>query len=83
MNVPKRQHYVPQMLLRRFTDEDGFLYWCNGSKIQKSRPKQVFFENHLYTKYNDDGEVDVSVENHLSIMEGSNSPIIEKIINSA
>lgn len=28
MSVPKRHHYVPQMILNGFTDSDGWLHWC-------------------------------------------------------
>ena len=86
MSMPKLQHYVPQMILRRFTDGKGLLYcWrCTDSgKHWNSKPKKVFAENYLYTLYNDDGKPDVSIEKDFSILEGEVSGIIDKIVEVA
>ena len=87
MSTPKLQHYVPQMILRRFTDENGSLYCCRGADagkpIWKRKPENVFAENHLYTLYNDDGKPDVSIEKDFSILEGEVSGIIDRLLEAA
>ncbi len=86
MSMPKLQHYVPQMILRRFTDGKGLLYCWRGTDSRKpwnSKPKKVFAENHLYTLHNNDGELDVSIENDFSVLEGKVSGIIDKIVEVA
>ena len=87
MSTPKLQHYVPQMILRRFTDENGLLYCFPGADagkpIWKSKPENVFAENHLYTLYNDDRKPDVSIETDFSILEGEVSGIIDKFVEAA
>ena len=32
MSTPKDQHYIPRMLLKRFTDKEGNLYFMLGPK---------------------------------------------------
>lgn len=87
MSTPKLQHYNPQMIVRRFTDDEGWLYCCNrqksGRPIWKSKPEKVFAENYLYTVRNDDREPDVSIEKDFSILEGEVSVVIDKIIEAA
>ena len=85
MQNPKRHHYIPQMLLRRFTDEDGKLYFFyKGSpgKVIESNPKDTFVKQHLYTQHDQHGNKDVSVEEEFSKLEAQASPIIEKIIQA-
>lgn len=75
------------MTVRRFTDDNGWLYCCNregsGRPIWKSKPGKVFAENHLYTVHNNDGEPDVSIEKDFGIIEGEVSVVIDKIIETA
>ena len=87
MNIPKRQHYIAQMLLNRFVDDDGWLH-CGRltdteSHFWKARPNNVFLESHLYTRYQDNGKTDVSVEMDFADLEGSAAPIVDKIVDSA
>ena len=85
MSKPKRQHYIPQMILKRFADSGGWLYCCDrtGAKPRfwKTTPKNVFLETHLYTQYDDGGEADGFIEEHFSSLESAVSPIIDKIID--
>ena len=94
-NRPKRHHYVPQLLLREFTDNDNKLHFCilrssEGAVIKphervvKSRtPKKLFAEDELYTQYDGHEEENVSVEDSLSKLESKAAPVIKKIISSA
>ena len=88
MNIPKNHHYIPQMLLKRFTNQEGKLYVydrCHPEKgIQKKDPRKTFVRRHLYTQVEEDGTRDVSVETEfLAPLESDASPVIEKIANAA
>ena len=87
MGTPKLQHYIPQMILRRFTDQSGWLCCCHVEDPQRpiwrSKPEHVFAENHLYTVINDRDEFDFSVEKDFSVLEGQVSPVIDKIVLGA
>ena len=86
--IPKRQHYIPQMLLRNFTDESGYLWAYKKSdrarKPYKARPKSLFTKQHLYTQYSDGGNQDNWVaELCLSQIESRANPVIRKVIEAA
>lgn len=87
MNQPKRHHYVPEMLLNRFTDDEDWLYccWRGGAKTRfwKALPKNAFVERHLYTKRDGSGNRDTSVEADLGDIESATSPVIDKIVSCA
>ena len=87
MNTPKRHHYVPQMLLRRFTDENGRLFVFdkrNSARIVlRSTLRRAFFENDLYTRYRNGENKDRSVELALAAIEGQANGLIEKIVSAA
>ena len=95
-NRPKWHHYVPEMLLKIFTDDDNNLHFCflrsperavikPCERIVKSaNPKKLFAEKELYTQHGDHEEKDVSVEKSLANnLETKAAPVIKKIINSA
>ena len=80
------QHFIPRMLLERFTNKNGKLYCSrkdSPGKIFELAPKDLFLENQLYTQLDALGKKDDSVETKLSELEGKASPIIEKIIQAA
>ena len=83
MNKPKRQHFNAEMLQRRFTDEEGRLYFYDKrfpeKGIRRSIPKNLFVEKYLYTLHLDSGEKDFSGEGKLSRLEGEANKIIEKL----
>ena len=88
MNRPKNHHYIPQMLLKRFTNQEGKLYVydrCHPEKgIQKKDPRKTFVGRHLYTQVEEDGTRDVDVETKfLAPLESDVSSVIEKIVNAA
>src|SRR5574344_618470 len=49
MSKSKRHHYIPQFLIKNFTDDDGLLYVYNKQEDRiigkKQSPKSIFFEN--------------------------------------
>lgn len=87
INEPKRQHYVPKMLLRNFTNEKGRLYFFDKrfpeKNVLESTPAKLFVERHLYTLYDESGGKDIRVEKLLVDIERDANAIVEKIINAA
>jgi hypothetical protein len=86
-SIPKHQHYVPQMLLRRFADEDGKLYFFSKRFAQKgvltSTPGAIFHERHLYSTEDKEGVRDVTLELDYVDLEGRADQVIEKIVVAA
>ena len=88
MSKPKRHHYIPQMILKRFMDLDGILHVFDKrfpeKGVQKRTARNLFVEGDFYTQFDDGGTKDVSVETeYLAPLEGKASPVIEKIVNAA
>ena len=83
MSGPKRQHYVPKMILERFKDNDGKLYSfnkCHPEKIIYAHPNKLFVKSHSYTQIGSDRAKDFDVEKRLSRLENDAAPIVRKII---
>lgn len=87
MTTPKRHHYVPQMILKRFTDQDGWLHWyrCGDpvSAIRRARSSEVFLERDLYTTTSASGSKNPGTERALSRLETEATPILSRIICEA
>ena len=47
---PKRHHYIPKMLLKRFANDEGLIWVNDGSKTYKTTRGNVFSIGHLYTR---------------------------------
>jgi hypothetical protein len=91
-NKPRKNHYVPEMLLKRFCAPDGYLRVNNGSKIYQSGPRDVFEERDLNATRDvipsatgDSYSVKLSYEHEdtLSEIEGNAEPVIQQIIEQA
>lgn len=86
-SLPKRHHYVPQMLQKRFVDSEGWLHAFSRVRADRSvypvRPAKLFVEKHLYSETHADGSLDVETERAFSRLEHRVDPIIEKIIAAA
>ena len=87
MSDPKRHHYVPKMLLKRFVDNNGNLWVyrkdSSDQKVFPAKPDNVFLETDLYTQFDQTGTKDTSVEKQFSTLEGQADLVIEKIITQA
>ena len=87
MSEPKRHHYIPELILKRFTDAKGHLHCCrrNDAKPEyfQTSPKNACVKTHLYTKVDASGSHDASVEKHLSRIESDVANVIEKIVSCA
>lgn len=87
MSQPKRHHFVPQMLLKRFADSNNQLHFYSKDDPKRGvhlrNPKTVFAENHLYTQYDKAGNKDVTVEGDMAALESRANDVIEKIVEAA
>lgn len=87
LSRPKRHHFVPQMILRRFADSDGWLHAYNNSgargRIFRCRPEQLFVRKEYYTEIDVHGSKDSRMEMRLSKLENDVSPILERFIEAA
>ena len=85
-NNPRRNHTIPQMLVRNFADEGLRLHVLNKKKkrVYKASPRKAFVENNRYVRYRDGGlQDDYEVEKELGEIEGAAAPAIRRIIASA
>ena len=87
MSDSKRQHYVPQLLLRNFTNDDDWLFVFDKrvpeKGILKLRTKEALVESHRYTLYEFDESKNYSADRELTLVEDKASPIVEWIVESA
>ncbi len=87
MSNPKRHHFVPQFILRRFVDHNGKLYSFDKRIHEKGvlaqTPEGLFVKKHLYSTIDVAGNREATLETHLSSVESVASTIIEKIIETA
>lgn len=87
MSFPKRHHYIPTMLSKRFADQDGRLYFfdkrISDRGVRKSTPTNLFVESHLYAFIDEIGHKDMEVEVWLARLEGQASAIIDRIVGAA
>jgi hypothetical protein len=82
MTVPKKQHFVPQMLLNGFTDGAGWLHWTRTQDpvIRRARPAELFHKNHFYSTVSAAGVKDPLMERFLSLLEQEAAQIIRVIL---
>ena len=77
--IHKRQHWIPSSYLSAWidpeapTNQDGYvwLFSKNGEDTKKRSPKNIFFENDMYTDYGQNGVRNLQIEKSLSVMEDS------------
>ena len=85
--IPKRHHYLPEMLQKRFADKNGALWFFDKNRPERgiiaSKPGNIFVEGHLYSIVEADGSKDVSVEVFYSRIESLADPIVERIVLAA
>lgn len=85
MSNPKRQHVVPKMLLKHFTDERGQIWcWRRGTNrsLFQSTPSNAFTSRHFYTRFSLDGDKDFSLEKHWDSLEAKMEPILARLLNA-
>lgn len=76
----KRQHHIPQMLLKRFLGINEKIYLGNilKKKVEARSTETVGFVNHLYS-IDIDGKKDDSLEVRFSIPEANANLILDKL----
>ena len=86
VEFPKRQHYIPKMLLVRFCDDRGRL-WVGDKrrdKVYPQNPAKALAQTHLYTRRSYDGSPpSAEYEQILGRVENGAAPVIDKIITAA
>ena len=94
-NKPKRNHYIPQMLLKNFCGESGRVWVDDGKKIYSTNPRNVFVQGHLYTKsifgnspkdtdhedFLNSIEKSYEYEERLSEIESRATPAVQEIVD--
>lgn len=83
MSNPKRHHFVPEMLQKRFTNEEGGLWSYDSRRPEKGvradTPGNLMLVGHLYTFVDEKGQKDLSLEKAFSTLESLADPIVQKI----
>jgi hypothetical protein len=81
-NEPRRHHYTPVLLLKRFADSDGVLHVVSRQKGHRytAKPNAVGFENDFYTlESGDDVDDRYVVEKAFAEFEGEASAVLDEI----
>ena len=89
---PRKHHYIPEMLLKRFCGPAGLLWVNNGYKTYQTSTRDAFEERDLNATYNvapsavgNGYSVNLSYEHEeaLSRIEDNAEPAIQQIIEQA
>ena len=90
MSGYKRQHFIPKMLLKNFSfckNGRKRLYFfdknSSGKGVGETSPRSFCVEENIYTKYEEDGNRDVSAEKDFGNLEARTGEIIKKIVEAA
>ncbi len=82
----RRNHSVPRMLLRNFTDKEGKLYFFDRrfeeKRILKTTPDALYRERDLYVVRDEHGNMDGSAEDLFAEFEREAAPVFDKIITA-
>ncbi len=81
--VTKKQHHIPQMMLKRFTDTNNQICMYDREKKEWLYPrniKSVGCRKHLYS-IEDGDRKDDCLENCFSLIESDAEPVIERILS--
>jgi Protein of unknown function (DUF4238) len=82
-NGPKRHHFIPQMILRHFSDNDGQLWFWRRDfakgNARKANAQNLFVKKDLYTFTAADGSKDVALEVFFSKLEGAGAKFISQL----
>ncbi len=85
-NEPRRHHYIPQVLLKNFLDDRGYL-WIGDKhqkKTYKASPKNVFVKKDLYALHDlTQSTKTYCYEKSFSKMESEVAPVVKRIIEQA
>ncbi|MBQ7670383.1 MAG: DUF4238 domain-containing protein [Clostridia bacterium] len=81
-NEPVRHHYIPQFILRKFCDDQGFLSYLDkeSGRILQKEPKDIFVSRNLYRDEVNYPEDRMKIENAFSAYESEISKLINERI---
>ncbi|MBX3576385.1 MAG: DUF4238 domain-containing protein [Rhizobiaceae bacterium] len=81
---PRRHHYIPRMILRNFTDDNGGLHFWRRAfaigAVKVTTPDNLFVEDDLYTVVGEQGERDVSLEYGFSRLESAGAVFLSQLL---
>jgi len=83
MGKPKRHHIVPKSYLENFTNQNGQLHVIpktRGSVPFVASTDRVAVRKHYHSSRDENGVIDVKIENALGSIENIAKPIIDNII---
>ena len=87
MNKPVKHHFVPEFLLRQFTDSENKLHIFDKRRLRSgvysSAPKGAFHKRNLNSFVLKDGLKNTDLETWYADLEAKVSPVISKLIASA
>ncbi len=80
-NYTKKQHHIPVMILKRFSDNAGMVYILDVERnmTRRQRPKETGFIKHLYSMIFEDKKDDL-IEKAFSKIESENNQILDKLL---
>lgn len=85
--TPRRHHYIPQMIQRRFAGPDLHLFSFDKRHpergVERKPIRRLFQAQHLYTVRHLDGTRDTSTETRLSVIEGRAGSVIARAVDDA
>ena len=81
---PRKHHYIPQFILRKFTDVNNQVsYWNIRNKtLEKRNTKSIFMNIDMYRDEENHQENPVFIENSLSVFESEIANLMNnKLLN--
>lgn len=85
-NEAKRHHYIPQFILRNFTDTNGKIYYWDmeNNKLKKAKIRDIFMNLNMYRDEINHDDNPTYIEKSLSIFENDIAKLIkEKFLNTS
>jgi Protein of unknown function (DUF4238) len=83
MNNPKKQHFVPEMLSKRFARPDGKFFFhdrrLDGNQIRPTTPANILHQRYLYSLTDAKGERDFSLEHRYNRLEDAASILLDRM----
>lgn len=80
MTGPKKQHYLPRFYLAGFSSGGGV--WVHDAErgvYERRNPKNLATRKHYYSVETETGEMDLTVEHVLGMVENGTAQIIRKL----
>ena len=85
--IPKRHHFVPEMLQANFANAEGILHFFRKEQVadgvRAASPGDLFVKNHLYSSVDKEKRKDPALELWFSKLETKISPLIRRILVEA